>query len=411
MRVALAVLCGLVVPALALADGAPAAGAPAGVIGGRNADAGKWPDVAAVLFPTATGDEVRCTGTLVAPTVVVTAAHCYNLRAPPLPDNVLIGTSSLARPDDGETIQILDGFVFPDADTTQDVAVLILAHASRFAPRKIATGWARAAIVNGAPVSLVGFGAISKLGDEFVKELQEASSTITDFDCSRSMGCRPDAQPAGELAAGGMGIDTCPGDSGGPLYLHTSYGALLAGITSRSFDDAEFACSDGGIYSRADKIIDWLETTAGVPLTRGPEPDADPIFAVRGDGSDTKIHVNDPVSRFHSFAITTRPAHGTAKVRSDGVVRVCVNPDTTASDDELTVTITDATRPSRTVALAIKVHIEDGTPGPPCDFDDFTGGCDSRGGAGGAIPLAIGVLALLFRRRRCATLKLWPRPG
>jgi len=405
-------------PALAHAGDDPAATAPAtdgpaAVIGGSNAAAGKWPDVAAILFPTGAGDQPRCSGTLVAPTVVLTAAHCYNFQDPPLPDNVLIGTSSLSRPGDGETIAIKRGFAFPSAETSEDVAVLVLARPSAFAPRKIATGWARADIVNGAKVSLVGFGAINKLGDKFVNELQEASSTITDFDCSQSSGCNVDAQPAGELGAGGMGIDTCPGDSGGPLYLVTSYGALLAGVTSRSYDDAMFACSEGGIYGRPDKIIDWLETTAGVPLTRGPEPEADPIVATRGDGGDTKINVNDPASNSHSFAITAPPAHGMAKVRSDGAVRVCVDPDAAPGDDELTVAITDTKRSGRALPITIKVHIEDGTPGPPCDLDAFDSGgcCDSRGRSDGAIPLAIGVLALVIRRRRCATLKLWPRPG
>ena len=40
--------------------------------------------------------------------------------------------------------------------------------------------------------------------------------------------------PDGELGAGGMGIDTCPGDSGGPLYLPTDFGTFLAGVTSPS---------------------------------------------------------------------------------------------------------------------------------------------------------------------------------
>ncbi|HZJ64576.1 MAG TPA: trypsin-like serine protease [Kofleriaceae bacterium] len=418
MRVVPAVLT-LAFPALAHAAGddppatPPASDGPAAVIGGSNAMAGKWPDVAAILFPTGGGDQPRCSGTLVAPTVVLTAGHCYNFLDPPLPDNVLIGTSSLARPGDGETIAIKRGFAFPDAETSEDVAVLVLSRPSSFAPRKLATGWARIDIVNGATVSLVGFGAINKLGDKFVNELQEASSTITDFDCSQSSGCNAAAQPAGELGAGGMGIDTCPGDSGGPLYLITSYGALLAGVTSRSYDDATFACSEGGIYGRPDKIIDWLETTAGVPVTRGPEPDADPIVAVRGDGGDTRIHVNDPASNAHSFAITTPPAHGMAKVRSDGAVRVCVNSDAAPGDDELTVTITDTKHAGRALPITIKVRIDDGTPGPPCDLDAFDSGgcCDSRGHSDGALPLAIGVLALVIRRRRCATLKLWPRPG
>jgi endonuclease G len=409
MRVIPAVLTGacLAAAGTGVAHGDPAqTGGPVDVIGGSNAMAGKWPDVAAILFPSSGGEQPRCSGTLVAPTVVVTAGHCFDTLGPPLPDNVLIGTSSLARPGEGETIPIKHGVAFPDAATSEDVAVLVLARPATHAPRKIATGWARIDIINGAPVSLVGFGAVNKGGDKFVNELQEATSTITDFDCSHASGCNADAQPAGELGAGGNGIDTCPGDSGGPLYLITSYGPLLAGITSRSYDNAVFPCSEGGIYGRPDKIIDWLETNAGVPVSRGPEPSADPIFAIRGDGGTTQIQANDPSSNSHTFAITTQPARGMAKVRVDGAVRVCTNSDAALGEDAVTVTITDTKRPGRSLPLTIKVQIDDGTPGPPCNLDDFdTGGCcDSRGRAstsGGAIPLTLGVLAALaFRRRR-----------
>jgi endonuclease G len=412
MRLLSAALACSLVPAMATAangDGEPPAGVAAGssapIIGGDNAMAGKWPDVAAILFPGASGDSPRCTGTLVAPTIVITAGHCYDALDPPLPDNVLIGTSSLARPGDGETIAIQRGYPYPNAETTEDITVLVLARASSRAPRKIATGWARADIANGAAISLVGFGAVNRNGDQFVNELQEASSTITDFDCSTSPGCNAAAQPAGELGAGGMGIDTCPGDSGGPLYLATGYGAFLVGITSRSYDNANVSCSEGGIYVRPDKILDWIQAKAGVPIARGPEPEADPIVAVHGDGGDTKISVNDPRSNAHSFAITTPPAHGMAKVRGDGAVRVCTDPAAAPGDDELTVTITDTKHDGRALAITIPIQIQDGTPALTCDLDDFdTGGCcDSRGHhgrSGGAIPLTIGVLALVMRRRR-----------
>jgi endonuclease G len=389
--------------ATAVAGEPPAAvssGSHAPVIGGDDAKAGKWPDVAAILFPSLDGDEALCTGTLVAPTVVLTAGHCYDPLD--LPDNVLIGTSSLARPGDGETIAIERGSAFPDAINTEDVAVLVLARPSSRAPRRIATGWASLDIVNGARVSLVGFGAINADGDQFVQELQEASSTITDFDCSTSDGCNAAAQPAGELGAGGMGIDTCPGDSGGPLYLVTSYGAFLAGVTSRSYAHPSVACSDGGIYVRPDKLVDWIEATAGVKVQHGPEPAAGVITAVHGGGGDTAIHVNDPGSDAHSFAITTPPAHGTAKLRGDGAVRVCTDPAADPGDDALTVMITDTRHAGRALPITIKIEIQGGTAPASCDLDAFdTGGCcDTGGGTGGAIPLAIGVLGLVRRRRR-----------
>lgn len=403
----ISVLVPALVPAIATAGsaGAPAAyvatGPSAPVIGGDNAKDGKWPDVAAILSPEALGDEAHCTGTLVAPTIVLTAGHCYDPLDPLRPDNVLIGTSSLARPRDGETIAIKRGYQYPRAETSEDVTVLVLARASSRTPRKIATGWARADITNGAAISLVGFGAINADGDELVNELQEASSTITDFDCSKSPGCNSAAQPDGELGAGGMGIDTCPGDSGGPLYLSTSYGAFLAGVTSRSYDNAHVACSEGGIYARPDKIIDWIEQQAGVAVARGPEPEADPIAAAPGDGGDTRISVNDPKSNAHRFEITTPPAHAMAKVRSDGAVRICVDPAAAPGADELTVTITDTKHAGRALPLTIPIQIEDDTPALACDLDDFaTGGCcDSGGRPGGAVPLALGVLALVIGRR------------
>jgi len=407
MRFGPVIVASLLVPAAAAANGAGGAATAtvtiAPVIGGDNAKPGKWPDVAAILFPGASGDEPLCTGTLVAPSIVLTAGHCYDPNNPPVPDNVLIGTSSLAKPGDGEKIAIKRGFPFPNAEFTEDITVLVLAKASSRKPRQIATGWARVDIANGAAISLVGFGAVDRDATQFVNELQEASSTITDFDCSTSSGCNTEARPAGELGAGGMGIDTCPGDSGGPLYLTTSYGAFLAGVTSRSYDNADVPCSEGGIYVRPDKVIDWIEMKAGGKITHGPEPTADPIAAVHGDGDDTRISVNDPKSSSHSFEITTPPAHGMAKVRSDGAVRVCVDPDAAPGDDEVTVTITDTKHDGRALPITIPIRIQDGTaPAMPCNLDDFsTGGCcDSGGHSGGAIPLTISVLALLLRRRR-----------
>ena len=377
--------------------------APSSVVGGHDAAAGAWPDATAVLFPVGSaGDVPDCTATLIAPTVVLTAGHCDDPALPPLPDNVLIGTSSLARPSEGETIAVARGVLFPGADSSSDIAVLVLARASTRPPRRRATGWARGDIVNGAAISLVGFGAINKDGDRFVDELQEARTTITDADCSSSDGCRPAAQPAGELGAGGMGIDTCPRDSGGPLYLLTDYGAFLAGVTSRGYDHATVTCSEGGIYTRPDKVVDWIEQVAGVPVARGPEPSADPIVAVRGDGGDTIIDVNDPRSGAHRFEITAPPAHGMARVHGDGTVRVCTDP-AAPDDDQLTVTITDTQHAGRAVPITIKIQITDGTAAPSCDLGALdTGGCCDSGGhrSGGAIPLAIGVLAVVLRRRR-----------
>ncbi|MBA3396273.1 MAG: trypsin-like serine protease, partial [Deltaproteobacteria bacterium] len=116
------------------------------VLGGTAAPVGKWPDVVAVR----SGSQQFCTGTLIAPTVVLTAGHCAGDI-----DNVLIGTSSLARAAEGEVITVIRTIEYPNSQSTgADLAVLVLAKPSRFTPRQIASGWARADIANGAQVAL-----------------------------------------------------------------------------------------------------------------------------------------------------------------------------------------------------------------------------------------------------------------
>jgi hypothetical protein len=394
MRLAPAGLLLVLVPSLALGNDGTGT---SDVVGGTNAPAGKWPDVAAILFDGQQG----CTGTLIAPNVVLTAGHCNDTSL----TSVLIGTNSLANPGAGETIAVQKRVEFPSSQSTEDLTIVVLAKTSRFEPRPIATGWVRLDVKNDRAVQIVGYGAVDVNASSFKDELQEAMATITDADCTlRTNDCNTSVSPGGELAAGGMGIDSCNGDSGGPLYLLTDYGNFLVGVTSRGFNDSTNPCGDGGIYVRPDKVIDQLEQMAGVALTRGPEPAFDKLVAAGGDAAETKIDANDPKSDSHSFELTTPPANGTAKVRSDGAVRVCANATDTQLADQLVVTITDKKDGTRKLPVTIPITIMPGTA-TGCDVDDFQldggGCCDSGGrGAGGSLLLAGIVLCATRRRRR-----------
>jgi len=384
----------LLLPAC-VGNGAETSSSESSVLGGTNAPAGKWPDVVAVR----TGNSQFCTGTLIAPTVAITAGHCNDSTL----DNVLIGTSSLNRTSEGEVITVVKKIEYTNSQNTADLTVLVLARESKFEPRALATGWARHEIKNGASVNIVGFGAIDRDGNDFIPELQEATTTITDADCTKSSGCNTPIKPGGELGAGGNGIDTCGGDSGGPLYLPTSFGTFLAGATSRGYDNNQYYCSEGGIYVRPDKFVDWIEMSAGVKVRRAPEPTGEDLRAVRGNAAETNIVHNDPKSDAHTYAVKTPPMYGTAAVRDDGRVRVCTNPDVSGGDS-LVVTVTDKNDPTRTADVKLNVFIDQGDPGSNCDVmafgDDGGGCCDSGRSAGGALPLSLGVLALLIRRRR-----------
>src|SRR4029077_19151807 len=107
---------------------------------------------------------------------------------------------------EGETVTVQKRIEYPLSQSSIDVTVLVLSKAAAEAPRPIATGWARVDITNGAAVEFVGYGAIDKNGNNYIDDLQQVQSKITDFDCSTSSGCNTAAKPAGELGAGGMGI-------------------------------------------------------------------------------------------------------------------------------------------------------------------------------------------------------------
>jgi len=366
--------------------GAEAAPAPP-VIGGRSVEAGQWRDVAAVLYDGRQG----CSGVLIAPTVVMTAAHCLGQR----PDAVLLGTRSLSHPSAGERVAVVDQLLYPDDH--YDVALLLLEHASSLAPRKLATGWARGQIVDGARVALVGYGAVDRDGAEFVDELQVAETTITDAGCARHDGCDPVAAPDGELGAGGAGIDTCPGDSGGPLYLLTDAGPLLAGITSRGYRSNQFSCSEGGIYVRPDKdeVVTWIESAAQVVLVDGRAPIGPDLDLEPGATQVERLEANDPrAGAAHLWTIATPPATGTASIDADGLLTVTAPEE--LGETFVIVRATDAADPTRSakVRLAIRTVVDDDA------------GCCQTGGTttpGSGLGLAAGIAGWLGRgRRRCA---------
>ena len=231
--------------ASALAVGAlPTAGAAprahSSIVGGTPADPAQWPSAVAIFRK----GHMHCSGSLVGPTKVLTAAHCvdgFNLAN----FQVIVGRPDLRNVTAGQTIPVASGRVHPDFEQTalHDVGVLNLAQPASAPPLALATPEQSAAtIFPGAALRVAGYGATKPFGVHLSLFLKTTVELVrTDRRCLRaytrdlfapeSMIC---ALGAKRKHPGRFKIHTsaCSGDSGGPLVADTPTGPVEVGTVS-----------------------------------------------------------------------------------------------------------------------------------------------------------------------------------
>jgi hypothetical protein len=219
------------------------------IVGGEETN--DYPDCCAV------GDDQGffCSGTLIAPNVVVTARHCTQ------PTRVFLKGSHVSRPADGE----IRGVSARHSHENADLQVLILAEPSTVAPRHVA----QQGEVRGTECLVVGFGTFDldgKLGYGRKRMVKVPIKCLAcdDTQAQKAYGCRPNEMVAGHR---GLRKDTCSGDSGGPLYIGSSLGGWnLMGATSRGIKGGDTVCGDGGVYVRIDRYLPWIVEKTGIQI-------------------------------------------------------------------------------------------------------------------------------------------------
>jgi secreted trypsin-like serine protease len=232
---------------------------PTSIVGGSSVPRGRWPDAVAVFL-----QDGLCTGTLIAPDVVVTAGHCIDGT----PREVVIDSVDYAR-SGGERIRVAWARAYPDWYRRYDVGVIVLERPARTAPRIVTSACtAREHLVAGEVVEIVGFGVASTADGDDNTALRQASVAITDPTCTLDPACEPSIAPHGEFMAGGRGADSCFGDSGGPVYAETERGHALLGIVSRGLALPAAPCGGGGVYVRIDKVTSWIQSVTGRTVVR-----------------------------------------------------------------------------------------------------------------------------------------------
>lgn len=251
-------------------DGASTSSTDQSVIGGTQTPEGEYPSVGA-LWSDAFGG-ASCTGTLIRADVVLTAAHCVEpaFLGDEIPGFTLANDTVSTPPPVVAGLRYVQHPMFdiniePGAGVAQfyDIGLLWLAEPiTTTDPMLVATpAEAGAGLVAGLDLQLVGYGRTSnETFDGGIKF--DAIADLVAFNESEL-----------QISPGGGAPQNCHGDSGGPAIVDFGAGQRVVGVVSRSAA-AKQDCDDGGIDTRPDYYLSWIEDEIQAGCAGGACPDA-----------------------------------------------------------------------------------------------------------------------------------------
>lgn len=291
-----------------LAFSLPARGGRFRIINGKPATQDQLYGTVALVAAGTT--EEFCTGVLIAPKVVLTAAHCFLGGSNPAAIEVIAGVlqtkdATAAHRFTVKKIAANTGFKPNDFPVDPEFAAIGMGKADDIALLVTETAITTVAVVpilpsdqilaaypKDGPLIITGYGTRQPNGQGDANTLYIATTVFRDKTAtelwagksSSTVACKEDKDcPTGEvcLADKCFATDTCQGDSGGPIYVMVNNTLYVSGVVSRG-TGTQVDCGGGGIYTRADAYVAWITSNADgnygdVPVSDATTPGADAI--------------------------------------------------------------------------------------------------------------------------------------
>lgn len=216
------------------------------IVGG--AAESRFPAVGALVID----GEWFCSGTLIAPRLVLTAGHC--VEGMEGSEIQLYFGPDANRLESGRLVRSSGAYMHPNytSDDRHDIGVVVLAEDPGLTPIPARLDPVTQDII-GRTATFVGFGLYSQGGEG--GERRSVDIPINELDDFFVGYATP-------------GLNTCNGDSGGPALMDLGRGLEVIGVTS--WGDA--GCTDFGYNTRSDVFADWISgfIAGEVPTSGGP---------------------------------------------------------------------------------------------------------------------------------------------
>ncbi len=257
--------------------------AHASVIGGHSASIEELPWLAYIQAETGSSG-YSCSGTVVAPRIILTAGHCVeDIESGEITAAagflVATGVADLEDAGPGNVSRVLEALVYPGFDPGQvhgDAGILILSAPVSAPAIRLASAADAGLLEPRTPLTVAGWGLTKGNAKDIPTQLQEGTTTVQPKSLCDKQVRRyyPFYSPGIQLCAldkPSYRVGVCHGDSGGPAIATAADGTPVeVGINSMVGPGCTTKAPN--VFTRVDRVSEWVGRWIAAVEAGGPRP-------------------------------------------------------------------------------------------------------------------------------------------